>query len=86
MSRFKIGGEDILVGWRDELQNVYRINGLQYAKEYLDFVIKYINERPIYGKELLPALMRTMIVQKILKEANDDNRTGEPVGRSYGRA
>ena len=67
MSKFKIGGEDLLVGWRNLLKNIYEVDGLDSAKAFLDAIVRCVNKRPeIYGDEFLPAIMRLKIVKQIL--------------------
>ena len=76
MSKFKIGGEDLLVGWRSLLNNIYEVDGLDCAKDFLDAIIRCVNKSPeLYGDELLPAIMRLKIVKKIQKEVNHDRGT-----------
>lgn len=83
MSKFKIWGEDLLVNWRDELQAVYEVDGLDCAKALLDAIVRCVNKRPeIYDDELLPAIMRLKIVKQIQKEV--DNNGGREDIRSEG--
>lgn len=73
MSKFKIWGEDLLINWRDELQAVYEVDGLDCANDLLVSIVRCINKKPeIYGKEFLPALLKLSIVKKILKEIVDN--------------
>ena len=69
MSKFKIWGEDLLVNWRNELQDVYEVDGLKYANNLLMSIVRCINKKPeIYGNDFLRAILRLKIVKKILRE------------------
>lgn len=69
MSKFKIWGEDLLENWRDELQAVYEVDGLDCASDLLMSIVRCINKSPeIYGKEFFPAILRLKIVKRILRE------------------
>lgn len=69
MSKFKIWGEDLLENWRDELKDVYEVDGLDCANDLLMSIVRCVNGKPdIYGKEFLPAILKLGIVKKILRE------------------
>ena len=85
MSKFKIGGEDILEGYRSQLEIIYEADGADSAKAYLESIMSAANRRPELYKELLPAILRLRITKKILKEVGNDYRTGEIPTRSCAR-
>lgn len=82
MSKFKIFGEDVLKNYQSHLQLIYKVDGLDSAKAYLENIITAANKRPELYNELLPAIMELKIVKQIQKEVNNDRGTKDIRGAS----
>ena len=74
MSKFKIFGEDVLKNYQSHLQLIYKVDGLDSAKAYLENIIRASKKHPELYDGLLPAILDLPIVKRIKREENNARR------------
>lgn len=72
MSKFKIFGEDVLKNYQSHLQLIYKVDGLDSAKAYLENIIRAADKHPELYDGLLLAIMELPIVKQIQKEVENN--------------